>query len=88
MPERVKMQYGFEQDILRHPSYVPQIPVEMVTNVFRDYRSWCIHEAQWGPRAERACQHVHGYMAWNAKVSHPKILPPEDGSPPRPANLE
>jgi len=27
-------------------------------------------------------------MAWYAKVSHPRILPPDEGSPPRPANVE
>jgi len=27
-------------------------------------------------------------MAWYAKVSHPQIIPPYEGSPPRPANRE
>jgi hypothetical protein len=27
-------------------------------------------------------------MAWYAKVSHPRILPPDEGSPPRLANVE
>jgi hypothetical protein len=27
-------------------------------------------------------------MAWYARVSHRKILPPEDGSPPRSSNRE
>jgi len=27
-------------------------------------------------------------MAWYAKVSHPRILPPDEGSPLRPANVE
>jgi len=27
-------------------------------------------------------------MAWYAKVSHPHILPPDEGSPPRPVNVE
>jgi len=27
-------------------------------------------------------------MAWYAKVSHPHILPPDERSPPRPANVE
>jgi len=27
-------------------------------------------------------------MAWYAKVSHPRIIPPVEGSPPRPANVE
>jgi len=27
-------------------------------------------------------------MAWYAKVSHPRILPPDEGSPPRSVNVE
>jgi len=27
-------------------------------------------------------------MAWYAKVSHPRILPPDEGSPPKRANVE
>jgi len=27
-------------------------------------------------------------MAWYAKVSHPRIIPPDEWSPPRPANVE
>ena len=27
-------------------------------------------------------------MAWYAKASHPRILPPDEGSPPRPVNVE
>jgi hypothetical protein len=37
---------------------------------------------------ERAWHHAPGYMAWYANVSHPRILPPDEGSPPRPANVE
>jgi len=27
-------------------------------------------------------------MAWYAKVSHPRLLPPDEGSPPRSVNVE
>jgi len=27
-------------------------------------------------------------MAWYAKFSHPRIIPPDEGSPPRPANVD
>jgi len=27
-------------------------------------------------------------MAWYAKVSHPRVLPLDEGSPPRPVNVE
>jgi len=33
-------------------------------------------------------QHVPGCMAWYAKVSHPRIIPPNEGSPLKPANRE
>lgn len=86
VPERVKRQYMYEQNIPGHMSDVPVIPVEMVAQTFRDYRVWCTAEDQWGASAERPWQHVSGYMAWYTMVSHLKILPPEEESPPRSAN--
>jgi len=58
----------------------------MVPIVFRDPRPWCYTD--WGERCERAWHHEPDYMAWYAKVSHPQIIPPDDGSPPTPANRE
>lgn len=83
--KRVKRQYECEQDIPRHLSVVGPIPIDQVVQAFLDYRVWCIHEDQWGPR-DRPWQHVPGYIAWHVRVCHPKILPPEDGSPSRPTN--
>jgi len=42
----------------------------------------------WGDACEKPWHHEPGYMAWYAKVSHPRILPPSEGSPPRPTNVE
>jgi len=86
LPERVKRQYGYIQEILRHMSDVPEILVDMVVNVFRDPRLWCFTD--WGQRAERPWHYEPVYMAWYDKVSHQKIIPPDDGSPPRSANRE
>lgn len=51
-----------------------------------DAQAWLF--TAWGDGCERAWHHAPGYMAWYAKVSHPRILPPDEGSPPRPANVE
>jgi len=55
-----------------------------VATVFRDPGPWCYTD--WGERFERAWQHELGYMAWYAEVSHSKIIQPDEGSPPKPAN--
>ena len=73
LPEWVKRQYIYIQNIPRHRSYVL---VDMVANMSRDYHPWCITE--WGQRVERLWQHTPSYMASYAKVSHPKIIPPDD----------
>jgi len=60
--------------------------MEMLATVWLDPDAWfypdCVH------RGQRAWHHDLGYMAWYAKVSHSRILPPNEGSPPRPANVE
>ena len=42
----------------------------------------------WGQRCDRAWEHQPGYMAWYANASHPRIIPPDDGSPCRSANRQ
>jgi len=86
--KRVKMQYGYDKDIPSHPSSVVPIPIDLVVHAFFYYRVYCICEDQWGPRANRPRQHVPGNMAWYVRMSHPKILPPDDGFPPRPTIQE
>jgi hypothetical protein len=58
----------------------------MLTIVLMDVAAWLV--PAWGDGCETPWQHVPGYMAWYARVSHPRILPPDEGSPPRPANVE
>jgi hypothetical protein len=86
LPERVKRQFSFVQDVPRHPSAVPQVPTQMLTTVLMDARPWLV--PAWVDGCETPWQHVPGYMAWYARVSHPRILPPDEGSPPRPTNVE
>nr|ABN08023.1 IMP dehydrogenase/GMP reductase, related [Medicago truncatula] len=86
LPERVKMQLFYVQDVSRHPSSVAQVPTHDLTTVLQNAQAWFF--TAWGDACERPWHHVPGYMVWYAKVSHPRILPPDEGSPPRPANVE
>ena len=83
LPWRFKRQFGFVQDIPKHPSDVPEIPKEMLATVLKDPPMWFYSD--WGDRCDRAWDHKHGYMALYAKVSHPQIFPRDEGSPPKPA---
>jgi hypothetical protein len=84
--ERVKRQFEFVQDVPRHPSSVVQMPTQVLTTVLLDAQAWFYPD--WRQRCQRPCHHDSGYMAWYAKVSHPRILSPDEGFPPRPANVE
>jgi len=75
LPERVKRQFEFVQDVLRHTSFV-----------LLDAQPWLY--PRWIHRCEKPWQHDAGYMAWYARASHPRILQPDEGSPPRPVNVE
>ena len=86
LPERVKRQFEYVHDVPRHPPYVAQMPTQLLTTVLLHAQAWfypnLVH------RCQRPWHHDAGYMAWYAKVSHPRILPPDEGSPPRPVNVE
>lgn len=88
LPERVKRQYGYVQDIPRAPTSVLPLPFQAVAQAFLDFRVHIIPQAAWGREVDQPWQYEEGYMRWYGHVSHPKILPPIDGSPPRPANEE
>ncbi|XP_039683953.1 uncharacterized protein [Medicago truncatula] len=62
------------------------VPTHLLTTVLQNAQVWFF--TTWGDACERQWHHAPGYMAWYAKVSHPRILPPGEGSPPRPANVE
>jgi len=86
LPERVERQFEFLQDVPRHPSSVAQMPPQVLTTVLLDAQRWLY--PHWMHRCERPWQHDADYMAWYAKASHPRILPPYEGSPPRSVNVE
>jgi len=86
LPERIKRKYEFVQDVPRHPSSVAQMPTLVLTTVLSDAQAWFY--PNWVHRCQRAWHHDPGYMAWYAKVSHPHILPLDEGSPSIPVNME
>ena len=86
LPERVMRQFEFVQDVPRHPSFVAQMPTQLLITVLLDAQVWFY--PHWVHRCQRPWHHDPGYIAWYDKVSHPRILPPDEGSPPRPVNVE
>jgi hypothetical protein len=86
LPEWVKRQFGFIQDIPRHPLDVHEMPKEMMATLLIDPVAGFYPD--WRQRCQRPWHHEPGYMAWYAKVSHPRIIPPDEGSPSRSANVE
>jgi len=86
LPEQVKRKLSFVHDVPKHPSSVVQVPTQLLTTVLMDAHAWFYSAL--GDGCQRPWHHAPGYMAWYDKVSHPRILPPGEGSPPRPANVE
>jgi hypothetical protein len=81
LPEGVKRQFSFVQDVPRHLSSVAQIPTQLLTTVLLDAQAWFYPD--WVHGCEKPRHHDTGYMDWYAKVSHHHILPPDEGSHPR-----
>ncbi|MCI53988.1 putative IMP dehydrogenase/GMP reductase, partial [Trifolium medium] len=60
-----------------------------IAQAFSDYLTDnYVTEEMRGPRALNGFDTDTGYILWFYQVSHPKILPPIEGNPPRPANVE
>jgi len=89
LPERVKRQYGYVQDIPKPLTYVVQMWDSHIMQAFIDF---CLHttkEDSWSnPAGDTPWRMEDGYMLWYGRVSHPQILPPFLGFPPRLANEE
>jgi len=59
---------------------------QVLTTVLLDAQPWLY--PHWVHRCLRPWHHDAGYIAWYAKASHPRIIPPDEGSPPRSVNVE
>ena len=80
MPERVLRQYGFVQTIPRHPIAAPLSPQQ----IDERWLQFVSYKAQTGDVARYPSECVPGYVEWYYSISHPYIIAPEDGEPPRP----
>ncbi|GAU51672.1 hypothetical protein TSUD_371920 [Trifolium subterraneum] len=91
LPERVLRQFGHVQSIPRHPDESANAGLNRlkIVEAFADYLvdNYVIEEMR-GPRAQNGFETVPGYIAWFYRVSHPKLWPPIERNPARPANLE
>ena len=48
LPKRVKRQYGYVQDVPRHPTYVVQMREAHIIQAFIDFRTHTIKQDGWG----------------------------------------
>jgi hypothetical protein len=91
LPERVLRQYGHVQSIPRDPYVSAKAKMNRFT-IDQAFQNMSVEnyvtEEMRGPRTTIGFEYAPGYIVWLFKVSHPKIWPPMEGSPPRPANLE
>jgi hypothetical protein len=91
LPERVLRQYGHVQSIPRAPYVSAKAGMTRFT-IDEAFQNMLVEnyvtEDMRGPRVTKGFETEPGYIAWFYKVSHPKIWPPMEGSPPRPVNLE
>ncbi len=91
LPEHVLRQFGHVQSIPRHPDESAKAGLNRFTigEAFANYMvENYVTEEMRGPRAKNGFETVPGYIAWLYRVSHPKLWPPIEGNPARPANLE
>jgi hypothetical protein len=89
LPERVKRQYGYVQDIPRYLTYVLSMRASHTPQAFIDFRPHTTKEESWGqPTKDIPWWFEDGNMLWYGRVSLPHIFPPIMGSPSRPANEE
>ena len=83
MPERVLRQYGYVQTIPAPPRDYRASPVtpQQMDERWMHFLSYL---AQTGDVARYASQCAAGYIEWYYSISHPFIIPPEDGGASRP----
>jgi hypothetical protein len=61
LPEGVKRQFFFIQNVPRHPSDVAQVPMQLLTTVLQNAQAWFYNDR--GSGCEKPCHHDPGYMA-------------------------
>ena len=83
MPDRVLRQYGYVQTIPAHPRDYRAAPLtpQQMDERWMQFASYCV---QTGHVATYASECAEGYIEWYYSISHPYLIPPEDGEPARP----
>ncbi|XP_057431214.1 protein MAINTENANCE OF MERISTEMS-like [Lotus japonicus] len=74
LPERVMRQFGYIQDIPRHPSEI-QTTGSLVETAGAAYADYAPHLVPLGTPAIRSGDAVSEYMRWYIRVSHQFIIP-------------
>jgi len=88
-PERVRRQYGYVQNVPRHPTDVVELRPDQIVLTFLDFCIYTIKEPDWGePAGRETWQMEDDCVLWYSRVSHPLILPLLSGDLLRPANEE
>ncbi|XP_052735564.1 protein MAINTENANCE OF MERISTEMS-like [Vigna angularis] len=79
LPERVLRQFGFQQDIPRSPTSVPNADVVAIDHVWLHFRAHVVSNVR---HAASTSDCVDGYIQWFRRVSHPYIIVVADDARP------
>ncbi|XP_052734039.1 protein MAINTENANCE OF MERISTEMS-like [Vigna angularis] len=71
LPERVLRQFGFQQDIPRSPTTVPDVDLVVIDHVWLHFRAHVVSNVR---HAASPSDCVDGYIQWFRRVSHPYII--------------
>jgi len=72
--KQVTRQYGRMQTISRHPSFIPDINVFHIDQVFHFFLLHDIQEDEHGLFPYTQQRHIEDYISWFYRVSHPKLV--------------
>ncbi|KOM32808.1 hypothetical protein LR48_Vigan01g236400 [Vigna angularis] len=79
LPERVLRQFGFQQDIPRSPTTVPNADVVVIDHMWLHFRAHVVSNVR---HASSPSDCVDGYIQWFRRVSHPYIIVAADDARP------
>ncbi|XP_047167765.1 protein MAINTENANCE OF MERISTEMS-like [Vigna umbellata] len=71
LPERVLRQFGFQQDIPRSPTAVPNADIMTIDHVWLHFRAQVVSNVR---HAASPSDSVNGYIQWFRRVSYPYII--------------